>query len=69
MFKPICKNILKEIKYKNNENWIDQEQTHMVKIFKNAWYCDTIGLFDVDRDTKDGIMICKHIHTKITVKL
>jgi hypothetical protein len=41
----------------------------MVKIFKNAWYCDTIGLFDVDRDTKDGIMICKHIHTKITVKL
>jgi hypothetical protein len=40
-----------------------------IKIFKKAWQCDTIGLVDVDRDTQDEIVICKHIHTKITVKL
>jgi hypothetical protein len=41
----------------------------MIKIYKKARHCDTIELSDVDRDTKDEIVICKHIHTKITVKL
>jgi hypothetical protein len=41
----------------------------MIKIFKKAGHCDTIELSDVDRDTKDEIVIYKYIHTKINVKL